>query len=143
MADPKTTKTKASVPKFLASIKNPQQRADAIVLNKVFTKATGQPPAMWGSAIVGYGKYHYTYASGREGDWMVVGWSPRKAALTLYIHAIYGAPKELALLKKLGKFTRGGGCLYVKRLDDIDLKVLEQLVRWGYRYMKNYKWGKG
>lgn len=97
-------------------------------------KVTGAPPKMWGSAIVGFGSYHYKYASGHEGDICIAGFSPRKQNLSLYVMA--GAPGQDATLKKLGKHKAGKGCLWVKKLQDIDLGVLEELIRQSVTYIK-------
>ncbi len=133
MAELKTKKTKASVRGFIAAIKDPQQRADAKVLHKLFLAATGEKPAMWGTAIIGYGTYHFKYASGREGDWMLTGFSPRKGNLSLYIHPGNVSPK---LLKQLGPNTPSMGCLYIKRLSDVDQKVLKKVIAEGIKGLK-------
>lgn len=127
MAEQKTKPTKVSVAKFLAAIPDERRRADARTLLKVFRAATGLPPVMWGPSIVGYGKYHYKYASGHEGDSCITGFSPRKAAISVYIMA--GFAEYGALLKKLGPHKKSVGCLYLKRLDGVDLKVLETMIR--------------
>ena len=126
MADNKTTKTGASVTEFLRSIENPQMRADAKKVASIMRRVTGKRAKMWGSSIVGYGTYHYKYDSGREGDFMVTGYSPRKQALTVYI--MPGFSKFAPLMKKLGKYKTGKSCLCIKRLSDVDEKVLEQLI---------------
>ena len=120
-----TVETDASVDDFLDGVAD-DRRADARALAALMTRATGEPPAMWGPAIVGFGGYHYRYESGREGDACRVGFSPRKAALTLYLGT--GHPLRDDLLARLGRHTTGKGCVYVKRLADIDLAVLEELV---------------
>lgn len=127
MTQLKTKKTNASVSQFLNSIEDPQRRKDAKTVAKMMRAVTGKPPKMWGPSIVGYGSYHYKYASGREGDWFLTGFSPRKQALTLYIMS--GFYEKNPLLDKLGKFKHGKACLYVKKLEDIDLKVLEKLIK--------------
>jgi hypothetical protein len=127
MAELKTKKTGASVAKFVASIEDEQKRKDSRVLLKIMKEITGERPKMWGPAIVGFGKYHFKYASGREGDWFLTGFSPRKQALTLYIMS--GFTRYDSLLKNLGKFKTGKACLYVKKLDDIHLPTLERLIR--------------
>jgi hypothetical protein len=126
MAENKTLATKASVGAFVDKIADPAKRADAKALVKLMQKATGEKPAMWGPSIVGFGSYHYVYESGREGDMPLVGFSPRKAATVLYVRA--GTPGTEALLAKLGKHTAGKGCVYVKKLADVDEAVLEKLV---------------
>ena len=125
MAELKTV-TRASVKDFIAKLKDPDQRKECETLLKLMKKASGATPKMWGTSIVGFGTYHYKGASGREGDWFTVGFSPRSQSLTIYL--IAGVAKFGPLLKKLGKHKLGKGCLYIRRLTDVDLKVLEQLV---------------
>ena len=137
MADNKTKPTRASVTEFMNSIADPQQKADARKVASIMRKVTGKRARMWGPSIVGYGTYHYQYASGREGDFMLTGFSPRKQALTVYIMAGFG--KYGALMKKLGKYKTGKSCLYIKRLSDVDEKVLQRLIDESVKYMrKNY-----
>ena len=124
MAENKTQATRASVSAFINAIADQAQRSDAKALVKLMQTASGEKAAMWGPAIVGFGSYHYRYDSGREGDMPLVGFSPRKAATVLYNVACEGD----ARLTKLGKHTTGKGCLYIKKLADVDLSVLEQLV---------------
>jgi Domain of unknown function (DU1801) len=126
MAENKTKTTANSVPAFLDACTDEGRRADARALVKLMQKVTGGEPAMWGSSIVGFDSYHYIYESGREGDMPVVGFSPRKAANVLY--GTTGFDGDEVLLAKLGKHTTGKGCLYIKKLADVDLKVLETLV---------------
>lgn len=121
----KTVPTEASVTAFLGQLDDVKRR-DAETVATIMEEVTGSPPVMWGSSIVGFGQYHYRYASGREGDFFVAGFAPRKRALTLYIMAGFSAYD--ALLPKLGKFTVGKSCLYVKRLADVDLAVLRELI---------------
>ena len=135
MGEIKTKPTKASVARFLGDIDDQQKRADAKKIAVLMRKATGSPPKMWGTSIVGFGSYHYKYASGREGDWMLTGFSPRKQNLTLYIMA--GFKEFEALLGKLGKHKTGKSCLYIKRLDDVDQKVLESLINRSIKYMRS------
>jgi len=122
MAENKTKATKVSVAAFIDTITDQNRRADAKALVKLMQKAAGEKPKMWGPSIIGFGSYHYTYDSGREGDMPVVAFSPRKAATVLY-----GLSDSEALLPKLGKHTRGKGCLYIKKLADVDQKVLETM----------------
>lgn len=129
----KTRETKLSVAKFLAAQKDPQRLADCQVLLDMMRKVTGVEPKMWGASIVGFGSYHYRYESGREGDMLRTGFSPRKEALTLYIMG--GFPRHDALMARLGTYKTGKSCLYIKRLADVDLAVLEDLVRASWRYM--------
>jgi hypothetical protein len=125
MADNKTKPTKLSVPAFIDAVTDATRRSDAKALVKLMQKSTGEKPKMWGPSIVGFGSYHYKYESGREGDMPLVGFSPRKAAAVLYLA---GLSDSEALLAKLGKHTTGKGCLYIKKLADVDQKVLEALV---------------
>ena len=126
MAELKTQKSTASVQDFLNAVENPQRRADSFRLLDIMREATGEEPVMWGPSIVGFGTYHYRYASGREGDWMLTGFSPRKQALTAYIMA--GFYRYDDLMARLGTFTTGKSCLYLKRLDDVDESVLRELI---------------
>jgi ribosome biogenesis protein Nip4 len=134
MAEPKTKKNDASVAEFLAAIEDEKRRADSEVVLKMMKSVTRAEPKMWGSSIVGFGSYHYVYASGREGDWPLVGFSPRKQALTLYLMTGFDHYGEL--MEKLGKFKTGKGCLYIKKMEDVDTKVLKQLVTESVRYLK-------
>lgn len=130
MAELKTQKNKASVTDFLATIKDKEKQADAKKLLAIFKEVTGKKPIMWGSAIIGFGEIHYKYASGREGDWMAAGFSPRSAAFSLYLSGcMYGFDKFKDLLDKLGKFKTGKGCLYIKKLSDVDVAVLKKLIK--------------
>lgn len=126
MAELKTKQTGASVSAFLNQIADPQRRADARAIVSMMRDATKQRPAMWGTTIVGFGRLHYKYASGREGDWFRAGFSPRKDGFSLYVCG--GFARHQKLLAKLGKFKTGAGCLYVKRLEDVDARVLKQLI---------------
>lgn len=126
MAELKTKVNKASAEKFIKDIRDERTREDCRRIVEIMQKATKAEPKMWGTSIVGFGSYHYKYASGREGDWFLVGFSPRKQNLTLYIMS--GFEGYDSLLKKLGKHSTGKSCLYIKRLEDVDLKVLEELV---------------
>lgn len=134
MAELKTKLNKASVEKFLNSVKDGQKRQDSFKILEMMKKITKEEPKMWGPSIVGFGKYHYKYASGHEGDMCIAGFSPRKEALTIYI--LPGFEKYDSLMKKLGKFTTGKSCLYIKRLEDVDTKVLEKLILSSVNYMK-------
>ncbi|GHE61921.1 DUF1801 domain-containing protein [Roseivirga thermotolerans] len=129
----KTTENNASVDAFLNSVKDEKKRADSFAIKNMMERITGKPAKMWGTAIVGFDVYHYKYDSGREGDFMKVGFSPRSQNLTLYI--MPGFERYDSLMKKLGKYKTGKSCLYVKRLEDIDLEVLEQLIQESYDYM--------
>ena len=127
MAELKTQPHEGSVEAFLNGVEEDGKREDAFALLKLMEEVTGEAATMWGDSIVGFGSYHYRYASGREGDWFLTGFSPRKRNLTVYIMA--GFDEYEALLEKLGKFKTGKSCLYVKRLADVDLDVLRELVR--------------
>lgn len=122
----KTKVNKASVEAFLNTIKDEEIRKDCFEVAQMMKKATKEDGKMWGSSIVGFGQYHYKYESGREGDTMKIGFSPRKQNITLYL--LLGADPETPLLKKLGKFTTGKGCLYIKKLADVDKQVLQELI---------------
>jgi len=126
VAENKTRPTANSVLAFLDACTDDRRRADARALAKLMQKATGNKPQMWGPSIVGFGSYHYTYESGREGDAPIVGFSPRKAASVLY--GAIGFPGAQALLAKLGVHNTGKGCLYIKKLSDVNMNVLEELV---------------
>jgi|SRR5579863_292753 len=126
MAENKTNPTKLSVAAFIAAIPEPTRRADAKALVKLLQSAAGEKPKMWGPSIIGFDSYHYKYESGREGDMPVVAFSPRKAATVLY--GMIGFGEAAALLARLGKHTTGKGCLYIKKLTDVDQNVLEALV---------------
>jgi len=124
MAENKTKPTKVSVASYIAALPDESKRADAKKLVKLMQAATGEKPAMWGPSIIGFGSVHYVYESGREGDMPLLGFSPRKPALVLY-----GVARSAqSLLPRLGKHTTGKGCLYIKKLADVDLKVLEKMI---------------
>ena len=126
MAENKTKATDASVEDYLAAIDDEARRKDCEAVADLMARATKQPPRMWGASIVGFGSYHYRYTSGREGDTCVVGFSSRKGDISVYgLNAAEGAAE---LLAKLGKHKAGKGCVYIKRLSDVDLKVLQKLV---------------
>ena len=126
MAELKTKENKASVSAFLKAIPDKQRRDDALAVADMMTGLTKATPKMWGTSIVGYGSQHYKYASGREGDWFRTGFSPKKDALTLYITSSFEQYPDL--MAKLGKYTTGKSCLHIKRLSDVDMKVLKQLI---------------
>ena len=125
MAELKTQANDASVADFLAAVEPPQRRADAQVVCDLMAEVTGEPPVMWGPAIVGFGRYTYRNASGKPVDWMLIGFSPRKANLTLYFTA--GFDEHADLLARLGKHKTSVSCVYVNRLSDIDMNVLREL----------------
>ncbi len=126
MAEPKTKPTGASVTRFLDSVADEKKRADAYTILHMMQKATKAEPKMWGSSIVGFGNFHYVYESGREGDTGLIGFSPRKQNLTLY--AMGGWEENPELLQALGKYSLGKSCLYVKKLDDVNLPVLKKMI---------------
>ena len=134
MSTLKTRQNDDSVIEFLESVDDDQRREDAFRALEIFTDVTGEPARMWGSAIIGFGEYHYVYESGREGDWMKTGFSPRKNALTLYIMSGFDRFDEL--MNKLGKYKTGKSCLYVKKLDDVDESVLRELIRASCDYIE-------
>lgn len=131
----KTQETDASVDDFLNGVANEQKRKDAFEVKALMEKISGEPAKMWGPSIVGFGTYHYKYESGREGDFMKVGFSPRAANLTLYIMTGFNRHDEI--VSRLGKYKTGKSCLYIKKLDDIDREVLTELVTESYQYMAN------
>jgi len=126
MAELKTKPNDQSVDDFLQAVPDERKRRDSHAILEIMKRATGEEPKMWGNSIVGFGTRHYRYASGREGDWFITGFSPRKQNLTLYL--TYALERYEALLKKLGKYKTGKGCLYVNKLDDVDMSVLEELI---------------
>ncbi len=135
MAEPKTKKNAASVIAFLRAVPDEQKRRDSLDLLRLFTEVTSEKAAMWGTSIVGFGMYHYkSTRSRREGTWPITAFSPRKQSLTLYI--MPGSIHHAATIKKLGTYTTTGVCLYIKRLSDIDLRVLKKLIRDSVAYMK-------
>ena len=134
MSELKTRQNDASVDAYLDAVEHPRRRADARTLLALMQRVTGEPPTLWGTSIVGFGSYHYTYASGREGDWPVVGFAPRKQNLALYI--MPGFSQYGALLQRLGKHRTGKSCLYLNKLEDVDMAVLEELVRKSVAEMK-------
>jgi uncharacterized protein DUF1801 len=134
LAELKTKQTEESVEKFLNEINDAGRREDCYKVAKLMEEATGSKPKMWGESIVGFGSYHYKGASGREGDWPLIGFSPRKQNLTLYIMAGFDGYGEL--MKRLGKHSSAKSCLYIKRLDDIHLPTLKKLIRESVKMMK-------
>ncbi len=132
MAELKTRPNRKSVRKFLAAIADEARRRDALEVAEMMERATGEKPRMWGDSIVGFGKYRYEYASGRSGEWPLTGLSPRKQALTLYIMS--GFDRYPELMSKLGKYTTGKSCLYIKKLDDVHRPTLKKLIRLSARH---------
>jgi len=133
MAELKTKQNDASVNNFLESIEDEQKRKDSFKIIDMMKKVTKAEPKMWGSSIIGFGSYHYKYKSGREGDWMKTGFSPRKQNLTIY--AMCDVKKFNELLQKLGKHKTGKGCLYIKKFDDVNQDVLKELITETVDYM--------
>ena len=135
MAELKTKATAQNPKDFLNTIEPEQKKKDSFTLLEMFQRVTGEKAVMWGTSIVGFGMYHYkSERSSQEGDWPLVGFSPRKQNLTLYI--MHGNKDNQELLKKLGKHKASGGCLYLNKLSDVDEKVLTQLIEASFRYMK-------
>jgi hypothetical protein len=127
MAELKTQKNDASVEAFLNSVEDEKKRKDSFAIMELMKEVTGEEPTMWGTSIIGFGSYHFKYASGREGGWMVTGFSPRKQNLTLYIMS--GIDHYDELMSNLGKYKTGKSCLYIKKIEDVDLDVLRELVK--------------
>lgn len=134
----KTKATDVSVTKFLKSVKNEKRRQDALTLIEIMRQITKKEPVMWGPSIIGFGKYHYKYESGHEGDCCAAGFSPRSTALTLYV--IPGFPEYDELMGNLGKFKAGKCCIYIKALEDLHLPTLKKLIRVSYKYITTKKW---
>ena len=126
MAELKTRVNDQSVTDFLDKVTDSSRRRDCYLILEIMKKATGAEPKMWGDSIVGFGSYHYKYASGREADWLRIGFSPRKQNLTLYF--MTGFEDYRDILSRLGKFTTGKGCLYIKKLDDVNQDALQELI---------------
>ncbi len=131
----KTVPTEQSAEQFIASVDNEVKRKDSRALLQMMTEITDRPPVMWGSSLIGFGTYHYKYASGREGDFFLTGFSPRKQALTIYIMPGFSEYEEI--LGNLGKYKTGKSCLYVKKLDDIDCDLLRDLITKSVAYMRD------
>ncbi|MBY6167017.1 DUF1801 domain-containing protein [Pseudooceanicola nitratireducens] len=136
MADQKTTPTDVALQDFLAGVEPPRRRAQGEVLLQLFDRVTGWKARMWGASIIGYGRYDYTYASGRTGSWLATGFSPRKAALSIYIMPGYQDYSEI--LSRLGPHRLGKSCLYITRLDAVDMTVLEELIRTGLKDLAGF-----
>ena len=135
MAEPKTKPTNESVKDFLNRIPEAERREDCFAVAKMMEEITGEKPKMWGPAIVGFGSYHYKYASGHEGDWPITGFSPRKKDLTLYIMMGFEKRPEM---EKLGKYSIGKSCLYIKKLSDIHQPTLKKLIKNSVKDLKAY-----
>jgi len=134
MAEAKTKLTEKSVDSFIATVEDGKVREDCYTIINLMEKVTGEKPKMWGSAIVGFGKYTYKYESGRSGEICMTGFSPRKANITLYVLA--GFPEQAELLQDLGKHKSGKGCLYIKKLDDVNINILKSLIKESITFLK-------
>jgi len=134
MAEPKTRPTKASVAAYIKRLAGEQTRADCLTLVALMEQATGAKPVMWGPSIIGFGAYRLVYANGTEAPWPIAAFSPRKTDLTIYLMGVFDRRPEL--MKKLGKHRTGKVCLYIKRLSDVDMKVLKELIAASVRYMR-------
>ena len=134
MAETKTKATEVSVDAFIEAVPDPQRREDARKIRAMMERLSGEPATMWGPSIVGFGRYHYRYDSGHEGDMCRIGFSPRAKELVLYVTD--GFPRHQALMDRLGKYRTGKSCLYIKRLSDVDLGVLEALIVESLAYMR-------
>jgi hypothetical protein len=144
MAELKTKVNTASVAKFLHAVTDEQKRKDCLVISKMMEQTTKSKPEMWGASIVGFGRRKYTYANGKVGEWMVIGFSPRKQNIALYglkvfkmtVNGLKENKGENDFLLKLGKYKEGGGCLYINKLSDIDIKQLEKIIKLAVKRMK-------
>jgi len=137
MAELKTKPTETSVKEFLNQIADKERRDDCFTIAKLMEEATGAKPKMWGPSIVGFGTFHYKYDSGREGDWLVTGFSPRKNDLTLYL--MMGFEQHRELMAQLGKYKTSKSCLYIKRLDDVHLPTLKKLIKQSVKQLREYQ----
>ncbi|MDF1695868.1 MAG: DUF1801 domain-containing protein [Saprospiraceae bacterium] len=138
MSENKTKPSEVEVLDFLQTVEPEKRRNEGIRLNEIFEAATGEKAVIWGPSIIGYGTYHYKYESGREGDFMRTGFSPRKSKISLYIMG--GHAQFEKYFEKLGKYKTGKSCVYVNKLDDIDLEVLKELIKVSYDYIGNKTW---
>ncbi len=138
MAELKTKLSNANVEDFLNTIEDPVKRLDCFKILRLMEIVSKEKAKMWGPSIVGFGSYHYKYASGREGDFMAVGFAPRKQNITLYIMAGFSRYEDL--MNKLGKYKTGKSCLYIKKLDDVDQNILKRLIFESVNYIKNKTW---
>ena len=135
MTELKTKRNKGNVEAFLNSVPDEKKRRDSFTVLELMKQITGEKPEIWGDSIVGFGSYHYKYASGRENDWFLTGFSPRKQNITLYIMS--GFDEYDNLLSKLGNHSTGKSCLYIKKIEDVDMGVLKELVEKSVAHMKN------
>ena len=136
MAEAKTKPTNQSVEEFINKIPEPEKRADSLAIAKIIEEVTGEKPKMWGPSIIGFGSYHYKYASGHEGEWPIAGFSPRKKDLTVYL--MVGFEKNRELMDKLCKHSTGKSCLYIKRLSDVHVPTLKKLIKTSVKELKAY-----
>ncbi len=137
MAEPKTKRNTASVDDFIATVADEQKRADSKALVSMMSEISGCKAEMWGGSIIGFGRYNYKYKSGREGEWMLCGFSPRKQTMTIYV---MGSSKEIEeMISRVGKHKRSKGCLYFKKLDDLDVEVLKQVISASIERIKSNK----
>ncbi|UCE14974.1 MAG: DUF1801 domain-containing protein [Candidatus Heimdallarchaeota archaeon] len=134
MSNLKTQKTQTNVEEFLNSVPNETKREDSLCILELMQEVTGEEPVMWGTSIIGFGSFHYKYASGREGNWFLTGFSPRKQSLSLYV--MPGFKKYESLLANLGKYETGKSCIYINKLADIDKDILRELIRESTIHMK-------
>jgi len=133
MTENKTKLNDASVMEYLNSVENEKRKTDALIVLEMMKRLTKEDPKMWGTSLVGFGTYHYKYESGREGDFFITGFSPRKQSLTLYI--MNGFERYDELMGQLGKFKTGKSCLYINKIEDVDLDILESLITESVNYM--------
>ena len=138
MTELKTKQNNTSVNKFINKVTDRKKREDCFSILELMKQITKEEPKMWGTSIVGFGKYHYRYESGREGDMPLTGFSPRTQNITIYLMINFG--KNAELMKKLGKYKTGKSCLYLKNLDDIDVKILKKLISESVKYISKKKW---
>ncbi|MCB9233635.1 MAG: DUF1801 domain-containing protein [Bacteroidia bacterium] len=134
MSELKTQKNDGDVLAFLQSVEDPQRRSDGLSMLKIMEEVTGEQPVMWGPSIVGYGSYTYKYPNGKEMEWMTTAFSPRKQALTVYIMAGFAGYGEL--MARLGRYKTGKSCLYIKKLEEVDLEVLKELIRESVKFIQ-------
>lgn len=136
MAENKTQPTDASVDDFINQTESPKKREDAFRIKQIMEEETGEKAVMWGPSIIGFGQYHYKYESGREGDFLITGFAPRKSAISLYLLGCMETSFD-ELFAKLGKYKTGASCVYINKLSDVDQTVLRELIRTAYQYMKD------
>lgn len=134
MTELKTKPNNKNVEEFLKQVENPIKRKDSFKILELMREVTNEQPVMWGESIVGFGQYHYIYPSGREGDWFLIGFSPRKQSLTLYIMSGFDNYEEK--LKNLGKYRTGKSCLYINKLEDVDISILKEIMADSIDYVK-------